>query len=505
VRALEIGRTAPTRSRTGEDERPRRDRIATLLFGFALILGLVRFWKLAEWSLWFDETATWTDLFVGIDGGEISNPLGYWLIGATVRALGGIPDEFALRFLPALAGWATIPLSWWAFRSIAGDRRASAAALLVAASSWHVYWSQNARFYTFAMAVSLAGTGILLRALPAGRIRLALIGFSVAALASLFHPSTALLLPAIAVAPWILRAARTPLSRGAERCGLALLALGVLALVIRFDWLRATWETYYRQKGTSLPQSEVHVSAERIAHLARTIGFYVTPLLGTAALAGAALGLLRRDAAALFVGLVSLLVVGEALAAALFARMTAQYVFFLLPWIAVLACWPLANLAEEEPRGGEAATTRRVLQVAYFAVLWLPALATTGLYFTVRKGERPQWREAYEFVWNRREADDLILGMEASAGEYYLAPLRTDLRLPVHVGWLDRWRPRLAEEWGRHARRAWYVVNPEQLLDWEPADAAAFEKYLREQCRLVTAFPLYVESRDLSVWVYLRD
>lgn len=482
----------------------RRDRIATLLLLSALGLGLVRFWKLGEWSLWFDETATWTDLFVGIEGGEITNPLGYWLIGATVRALGGFPDEFALRFLPAVAGWATIPLSWWAFRGIAGDRRAAAAALLVAASSWHVYWSQNARFYTFAMAVSLVGTGMVLRAMWSGRTWQALAGFAIAALATVFHASTALLLPALAAAPWLLRLARAPISRGAERCALALFALGLVVLAIRYDWVRTTWETYHRQKGASLPEGELHVAAARIAHLARTIGFYVTPLLGTAALAGAALGVLRRDPAALFAALVSVLVVGEALLAAVFARMTAQYVFFLLPWIAVLACWPLARDAAEETPDGEP-RTRRVLQSALFAVLLLPALASTGLYFTVRRGERPQWREAYEFVWNRREADDLVLGMEASAGEYYLSPLATDLRLPVHVGWLDRWRPGLAEEWGRHARRAWYVLNPEQLHDWEPAAAAAFQKYLREQCRLVTAFPLYVESRDLSVWVYLRD
>jgi hypothetical protein len=138
-------------------------------------------------------------------------------------------------------------------------------------------------------------------------------------------------------------------------------------------------------------------------------------------------------------------------------------------------------------------------------VLVLPALATTALYFTVRRGERPQWREAYEFVWNRREEHDLVLGMEATVGEYYLAPRRTDLRQTVHVAWLDTWRAHLPEHWAPHARRTWYVVNPEQFLDWGPRDAAEVQRMLREECRLVKCYPLYVESRDLSVWVYLRD
>jgi hypothetical protein len=29
-------------------------------------------------------------------------------------------------------------------------------------------------------------------------------------------------------------------------------------------------------------------------------------------------------------------------------------------------------------------------------------------------------------------------------------------------------------------------------------------RFLAEECRLVACYPLYVESRDLSVWVYLR-
>jgi hypothetical protein len=63
----------------------------------------------------------------------------------------------------------------------------------------------------------------------------------------------------------------------------------------------------------------------------------------------------------------------------------------------------------------------------------------------------------------------------------------------------------MPEIWAQHSRRAWYILNPEQLLDWNPRDADDFRAFLREQCRLVKCFPLYVESRDLSVWIYIRD
>lgn len=474
------------------------DRVARGLLALALLVGLCRFWKLSQWSLWFDEAATWTDLFVGLEGGEISNPLGYRLIGWTVAALGGVPDEFALRFLPALAGWLAIPLAAWAFAPFAGRRAAAAAALLLAASSWHVSWSQTARFYTLAQATSLAGGALVLRGYWSGRPLLAGAGFGLGAAAALFHPSALLLLPALALAPFPLALARVALPARALRVAGFALAIGAVALLVRFDWLRDTFATYQRQKGSASPLEELDQAAGRIAHLARTVGFYLTPLLGAAALVGAVRAARRREAFPLLAAAVCALALALAALLAVFARMTAQYVFFLLPWVAVLACEPLSSAAALRERAG-------ALRAAWLAVLVLPALATLGLYFTVRRGERPAWREAYQFVWSRREEGDLVLGMEATVGEYYVAPRETDLRNTEHVAWLDEWRAAEPERWSRHARRTWFVVNPEQFLDWDPRDAAEAQRVLREECRLVRAFPLYVESRDLSVWVYLRD
>jgi 4-amino-4-deoxy-L-arabinose transferase-like glycosyltransferase len=452
-----------------------------------LVVGLLRFFRLGQWSLWFDEAATWTDAHVSLEGGEITNPLGYRLISAVVDLLGGVPDEVSLRLLPAVMGWCVIPLTWWTFKPWVGSRRASAAALLVAASAWHVYWSQNARFYTIAQFLSLLGAAFVLRGVWRGRTWLAAVGMAVAGAGALFHPSAGLMLPALALAPWLMKLARWPIPRSATRPALALLALLALGLVLRFDWLRTTWENYSRQKGQSNP-----------AHFVLTSGFYITPLWLTGAFVGAVWAIWRRDAMFLLVGVVALLVIAAGLVMSMLARISAQYVFVVLPWIALLACAPLEDAAL-------LGAQRTAAACAWLALLVLPTLVSTGLYFTVRKGERPQWREAYEYVWNQREADDLILGMEATVGEFYLAPRRTDLRQPVHVAWLDKYRAHSPEIWARHARRAWYILNPEQLLDWDPRDADAFRAFLRQQCRLVKCFPLYVESRDLSVWIYIRD
>jgi hypothetical protein len=473
-----------------------RDRLASVLLALGLIVGLVRFFRLGQWSLWFDEAITWTDAHHSLEGAEITNPLGYRAIAAVVRMLGGVPDEFSLRFLPALLGWCVVPATWWAFRPWAGPRRAAAAALLVAASSWHVYWSQNARFYTMAQLVVLVGGGVFLRGLWNGRAWLAAIGIAIAGFGAVLHPSAGLILPALVLAPWLMAVVRTRLPTSARKPLLAVCLLLVAALLVRIDWVVTTWETYQRQKGQA-GQGDP-------AHFVLTSGFYITPLWLTAATIGAVCALRRRDPFHVFVTCVVALVLAAGLVASVKARMSAQYVFVVLPWVAVLACAPL-ELACDAGASGEPAARSSAWFAGGLLVLVLPALTSTALYFTVRKGERPQWREAYEFVWNQREPDDLILGMEASVGELYLAPRRTELRNPVHVTWLDRWRARLPEIWAQHARRTWYILNPEQLLDWETRDADDLRAFLREQCRLVKCFPLYVESRDLSVWIYIRD
>ncbi len=484
----------PGRSGPARVEGDGRDPAARWILLLALLLGLTRFWRLSRWSLWFDEAATWTDIHQGLVGAEIGNPLGYRAIALAVRLLGGVPDEFALRFLPAVLGWLAVPLTFWAFRPLSGSRRAAAAALLVAASSWHVYWSQNARFYTMAQSVSLVGAGLLVRGLWGRRRALSALGFVVAAAASSLHPSAGLLLPALALAPFLVRLARGARPLPDMRAAAALLVLLALVLLVRFDWARTTLANYLRQKPQSSP-----------AHFLLTTGFYVTPLLGAAALAGAILALARRDAFHVFAAIVAVLVLAAGLGMSLVARISAQYVFVVLPWIALLACVPLADSrdgaqADAIPHSALAGGMR----AAWLGLLLLPALATTGLYFTVRQGERPQWREAYEYVWNQRQEGDLVLGMEATVGEYYLNPLATELRHPLHVAWLDSFRAHEPARWAGHARRTWYILNPEQLLDWYPEDAAAMRRFLAEECRLVKCYPLYVESRDLSVWVYVR-
>ena len=63
-----------------------------------------------------------------------------------MRTLG--PSEWSARLVPSLIGILTIPLLYLLLRRCLPLPGALFTILLLALSPWHLYWSQNARFYT---------------------------------------------------------------------------------------------------------------------------------------------------------------------------------------------------------------------------------------------------------------------------------------------------------------------------------------------------------------------
>jgi 4-amino-4-deoxy-L-arabinose transferase-like glycosyltransferase len=461
-----------------ENRNRHPDPLARLILALALGLGALRFLRLGEWSLWFDEALTWSDA-QNLAEVELHNTLGYHAIHAFVQLCGGQASEWNLRLLPAIAGWLVIPAAAWSFRPLGGERRAAAAALLVAVSSWSVYWSQNARFYTHAQLLAVLGVGLALRGLFGRRHAATMLGTGLIALASLFHPSAALLLPALLAMPLLLGPLRlTELER--IRRPAWVLALAVLAmLALAAPFLLDSFATYRATRAAFYP-----------AHLALTIGFFFTPLLCVAALLGTLQAWRERNAGALCIAALCIAVLLCAFLLSTQVRVSAQYVFVLLPFVALLAVQPLSSSL--------------AFSSGYLGLLALPGLASTVLYFTVRNGERPHWREAFQYVWDQRGETDLILAMEGPVGEFYLDPRSSDLRESGRLRVLSRFNPSEVRAWADSGRGLWLVFNRGQLEEWNPAERAEFERFLAEECRAVRAWPLMVESRDLSVEVYRR-
>lgn len=461
-----------------------RDPMPWIYLGLALGIGLLRFVALSRWSLWLDEALTLADS----NGNRgWANPFGYWLFDLFYGHGPERPDEFAMRFPAALFGWASILATFWAFAPLLGRRAAALAALFLAVSVWQLYWSQNARFYTLAQLLGVLGGGALLRGLYGGSAWRTALGLLALVLSALTHPSAAFLIAPLLVLPWVARWLDwIPDAALRSRSWSLFSNAGLVALVVGSGWALRAWLRWEARQGAGSPQ-----------HFAKTTGYLLTPTVALACLIGVLRG--WRAPERFVPVLTTALGLGGAALASLFVRVSAQYVFVLQPWIAACAALALVSLARPGRRSREALL---VLLVA------APGLVESALYFTLRNGDRPRWREAYAYVFEHRGPADLVLGMDAPVAEYYLNPRSRELRAWSEATWLDDFRSRLPLDWARYGRRTWFVINAVQLDDWstQPSSMlyrAELLRILREDCEVVASFEVPFTPRDLDVQVYV--
>jgi len=122
-----------------------------LLLALVLVALGLRLAQLLFQPLWWDEG--WSLYFAGSDLGtilrltavDIHPPLYYLLLHAWIRPLGS--SVLAVRLLSVLIGAATVPLLYATGRRLGGERAGFLAALLLAVSPFHIYYSQEVRMY----------------------------------------------------------------------------------------------------------------------------------------------------------------------------------------------------------------------------------------------------------------------------------------------------------------------------------------------------------------------
>ncbi len=131
-----------------------------LLVAIVAVAALLRLPELATQSLWYDEAATWhqvngslLDVFI-----ETANdnypPLYNVLAWVSLQLFGD--SEWALRLPAALLGVAAVPMIYLCGARIADRLVGLFAALLLALSSFHIWYSGEARMYTLLLFAATA-------------------------------------------------------------------------------------------------------------------------------------------------------------------------------------------------------------------------------------------------------------------------------------------------------------------------------------------------------------
>jgi 4-amino-4-deoxy-L-arabinose transferase-like glycosyltransferase len=129
-----------------------------LLLIITILAAFLRFYKLGEWSFWIDELFTIRNAaYRGTDARELylagspdiksvpfSN-ISFWLVGWALNIFG--VNEWSARFFPALIGTLSVPILYFPTKKMLNMPIALISVFLLAISPWHVYFSQNARYF----------------------------------------------------------------------------------------------------------------------------------------------------------------------------------------------------------------------------------------------------------------------------------------------------------------------------------------------------------------------
>ena len=173
-----------------------RDHLLFLLV-ITLLAAFLRLYRLGDWSFWVDEAHTFRDATSPYETFEQSHvtryPLSFLLLRGMLAILPSSSEGW-LRLPFAFFGIASVPALAFVSRGMVGRTAALTAALLLAISPWHIYWSQNCRSYAMVSFLSVMAMGAYFEATRRHSLWLGVLTVALTVVAGMCHPSAYLLL-----------------------------------------------------------------------------------------------------------------------------------------------------------------------------------------------------------------------------------------------------------------------------------------------------------------------
>ena len=451
-----------------------------------LLAAALRFYKLGEWSFWIDEiyTVNHATLHFGNLGLILDHvpPSRKWvpvsvILAAQALNIWGI-SEWSARLASALIGIVSIPILFFPIRRMFGEWVALTAVLLLAVSPWHLYWSQNARFYTslllfFSLALIAFHYG-LERNKPSYFILFYVflyLAFSERLFAFFIFP----VIIAYLIALWVFRFEKpqgfTP--RNLLILGLPILAGGAIEL---YSWIAHGESRFFADFGWFfLYRNDDPVRL--LGNISFNIGI---PLMVLALFSGFFL-ILRKNRAGLLMTVNAVVPVAMLVAANPFIFTKDRYVFMVLFSLIVLAAVAVHVLIKYI--GGK----HKWLALGVIVLLLADAGGDLLLYYQTNHGNRAEWKTAFYIIEEKSRPDDIVVTYWPEFRPFYLD------REFIQYEEIDV--PTLLES----EQRYWFVIDAETI--WANPEVKAF---LEENARLVDVRYLRTPD-DFYLRIYLFD
>jgi hypothetical protein len=238
--------TAHLRPAADPDSAPPVSALFRTVAAATLAAAILRLFYLGHQSLWIDEIftrlasggggpLTWRDLL-----GDVHGPLHTLAVHLSARAFG--VSEWALRLPAAIAGVLTVPAMAWLASRWLGRSAAAPAAWLAAGSPFLVWYSQEARGYSWMMLGACLSGALLLELHRRCDARGVVAWLAATAFGALSNPAFLLIAP-LELRWWLAGDRATRRARlawlGGVSLALALIAAPFVPSVARtWDWRR---------------------------------------------------------------------------------------------------------------------------------------------------------------------------------------------------------------------------------------------------------------------------
>jgi hypothetical protein len=474
-------------SHRSEPSVPLTGRLRSFLIGFELtqtnqlvLLGaitlfatILRFYKLGEWSFWWDEMFTIRDVRIVNSFSLIDQRISRVLIAMAVNTFG--LSEWSARLVPALVGIFSVPALYFPIRKIYGPGAALMASLLLAVSPWHLYWSQNARFYTIILLFYTLALLSFYFGIEKDRPLYLLFFFFFLGIASQERLFSLFLFPIVLLYWSLVKLLPFEKPAGLRARNLALLLapglIGGLFVGREFSLEPAKW---FDQFGW-VNNNPFWIFSGVVYYIGLP-----TMIFGTL---GAAYLLSKKDRAGLLLTLSAVIPLAGIMVLSLIQFSANRYVFVALSGWIILAGFAAYELLSQT--NGIA----RYFVLGALALLLLEPISENVLYYQYQHGNRDNWRAAFELIKHRKQPGDLVIVDNIGIGDYYLGE-KTVLVDNVDLEILKA-----------EGTRFWFVEDlniqtkyPPELLDW-----------VWNNTTLEGIFDVPVRARNFRMRVYLHD
>lgn len=372
-----------------------------LLIGITLIAFALRIYKIGQWSFWIDEIYTIDRAQVGNQALSLMTPVSVRLISLALAAWS--TSERSARIVPALIGIITIPILFFPIKKMFDWKVGLIAVSLLAFSTWHLFWSQNARYYSALLLFYALAQFTFYFWLETDRIVFLLLLFLTLGLAFLERLTALFIVPVILSYVIVLLLLHLDRPKGMRWRNLLLFIIpviffGVIALI---------------QKTPDFESDFLSHSTNPIRLFASLVNDIGVPLF-VIGLLGGLLSFWSKSKAGIFILLGAVVPFIILIFIAPFSLTTSRYLFATLPNWAILAAFGIREIFNQGTR------VTRTVAVALILLLIVDFSGQGLLYYQYQNGNRPDWKGAFQVVENEATASDLVYSSRPAIGGYYL-------------------------------------------------------------------------------------